>query len=68
MSYENKHGEIIDVPVKLNLKNFMIDENNPIDMECFIYNNEIKKKNIKLIIRDHYDTNLYCESDVITVV
>lgn len=68
MSYENKQGEIVDVPVKLNLKNFMIDENNPIDMECFIYNNDIKKKNIKLIIRDHYDTNLYCESDVITVV
>ena len=37
ISYESKNGEIIEVPAKLNLKNFMIDETNPIDFECFVY-------------------------------
>ena len=68
MSYENKKEEITEIPVKLNLKNFMIDENNPIDFDCFVYNNKIEQKKIKLVIRDHYDKNLYCESDVITIV
>ena len=68
MSYEDKAGNIIDVPIKLNLKNFMIDENNPIDFTCFVYNGIINKKQIKLIIKDHYNKNIMAESDIITIV
>lgn len=68
MSYENKKGEITDIPVKLNLKNFMIDETNPIDFKCFVYDNNIPTKKVKLIIRDHYNKNLFAESDIITIV
>ena len=53
---------------KYDEEEFMIDENNPVEFECFVYNNTIQKKKIKLVIRDHYDNNLYAESKEITIV
>ena len=68
ISYEDKTGKLQEIPAKLNLKNFQIDENNPIDFECFVYNNEIKSKNIKMVLRDHHNINNICISKEITIV
>ena len=68
ISYEDKFGKLIEIPAKLNLKNFQIDETNPIEFECFVYNNDIKTKKIKLILRDHHNINNICVSEEITIV
>lgn len=67
ISYEY-NGEIKDIPCKINLKNFMIDETNPIEFECFVYPTKVSFKNVKLILRDHYNNNNICTSDSITIV
>jgi hypothetical protein len=68
ITYEDKSGKIIEIPAKLNLKNFQIDEINPIDFECFVYNNTVNFKNIKLVLRDHHNVQNICVSDEITIV
>ena len=68
ISYENKSGEIQEVSAKINLKNFMIDETNPIEFKCFVYPQNVNYKNIKLILRDHHNIKNICVSDQITIV
>ena len=68
ITYEDKHGQLIEVPAKLNLKNFQIDEINPIEFECFVYNNIVNYKTVKLILRDHHNVKNICISDTITIV
>lgn len=46
----------------------MIDENNPIEFECFVYPRNVNTKTIKLILRDHYNTENKCVSDSILIV
>lgn len=68
ISYESKNGQIIEVPAKLNLKNFMIDETNPIEFECFVYSGNINAKPVKLVLRDHHNLENICVSDQILIV
>lgn len=68
ISYEDNKGQLKEVPAKLNLKNFMIDENNPIEFECFVYPRKVNTKTVKLILRDHYNTENKCVSDSILIV
>lgn len=67
ITYEDKHGNFVEIPAKLNLKNFQIDEINPIEFDCFVYNNEINYKKIKLVLRDHHnkDRKVYGEPIII---
>lgn len=67
ITYEDKHGNFVEIPAKLNLKNFQIDEVNPIEFDCFVYNNEINYKKIKLVLRDHHnkDRKVYGEPIII---
>ncbi len=67
ITYEDKHGNFVEIPAKLNLKNFQIDEINPIEFDCFVYNNEINYKKVKLVLRDHHnkDRKVYGEPIII---
>lgn len=49
---EDKTGKLIEIPVVLNLKNNMIDLDNPADFKCFVYVNDVNPRMIDLIIRD----------------
>lgn len=55
ITYEDKNRNLVEIPGKLNLKNYQIDEINPIEFECFVYNNEINYKTVKLVLRDHHN-------------
>lgn len=68
ISYEDKDGSIQEINAKLNLKNFMIDENDPIDFKCFVYNKPVTSKKIRLVLRDHHNFDNTCTSDWITIV
>jgi len=46
----------------------MIDETNPIEFKCFVYPREVNTKQVKLILRDHYNTENKCISDSILIV
>ena len=49
---EDKTGKLIEIPVVLNLKNNMIDLDNPADFKCFVYVNDVNPRMVDLIIRD----------------
>lgn len=68
ITYEDKHGNFVEIPAKLNLKNFQIDEINPIEFDCFVYNNEINYKKIKLVLRDHHNKDRKVYGDPIIIV
>jgi hypothetical protein len=68
ITYESKAGTLIEIPAKINLKNFQIDEINPIEFECFVYNNDINYKEIKLVLRDHYNTKNICVGENIIII
>jgi len=53
ISYEDSKGMIKDKPVKLNILNNALDENDPIEMDEFIYSKEYTFTRLKLFIRDH---------------
>lgn len=53
LSYENKHGEIIDKEFFINIKNGAVDEASPIHIEPFVYDGELKFKRINIIVRCH---------------
>ncbi len=63
ISYEDKTGNIKEIPAKLNLKNYQIDELNPIEFNCFAYNNDINFKKVKLILRDHHNKDRIAETE-----
>ena len=68
ITYEDKHGNFVEIPAKLNLKNFQIDEINPIEFDCFVYNNEINYKKVKLVLRDHHNKDRKVYGDPIIIV
>lgn len=63
INYEYK-GKIIEIPIKINLLNNMININNPIEFKPFVYRNKINPIKIDLIIKDsyHYSTMLKMEN------
>ena len=68
IEYEDLNGKIIQVPAKLNLHNFMIDENDPIEFDCFVYKNSVVSRKIHLILRDHHSIDNKAISEVVTIV
>lgn len=53
-TYEDpESGEIIEHSLKINLYNGMVDEENPICMNPFVYNGKVPYTNIELGVRDH---------------
>ena len=68
ISYVNKNDEIVETNAVLNLSNFMIDEQIPMEFECFAYDKEIKPLKIRLIVKDHCEKNLKAISPWFTVI
>lgn len=68
ISYENKNGYIQEYPAVVNLHNYMVNPMNGLDFKCFVYENDIDSKKIRVIIRDHNNRKAYAESDWFTVV
>jgi hypothetical protein len=68
MSFLNKDDMIEEHDITVNLYNFMVDEMNPVDFECFAYNNTIDAKRIRLIVKDHYQKENKVVSDWITII
>lgn len=68
ITYEDKNGSFVEIPAKLNLKNYQIDEIEPIQFDCFVYNNEINYKKIKLVLRDHHNKDRKVYGDPIIIV
>lgn len=68
IEYEDKNGEIQEVEAKLNLKNNMIDEFDPIEFKCFVFNGNVDSKSIRFILRDHNQTANLVVSPYITIV
>ena len=68
ISYVNKNDEIVETNAVLNLSNFMIDEQIPMEFECFAYDKEIKPLRIRLIVKDHCEKNLKAVSPWFTVI
>ena len=58
LSFEISDDKIKDVPVKLNILNGAIDTENPIEMDCFVYPNDVETKKIQLFVRDHERPNI----------
>ena len=46
----------------------MIDEQIPMEFECFAYDKEIKPLKIRLIVKDHCEKNLKAISPWFTVI
>lgn len=57
LSYMNKKNELEEQEIKINLLNYMINEEDPMSFDSFIYNNDINFKNINLIIQDADNEN-----------
>lgn len=53
LSYQKQDGDIIEKDILINLNNYSVDSENPVEMEDFIYSGEFGYKEIKLYIRDH---------------
>lgn len=68
IAYENLAGRIIEYPAKVNLHNFMVQPVDGVKFECFVYENNIDAKRVKIIVRDHNNRNAYAESEWFTVV
>lgn len=68
MSFLNKDDVIEEHGITVNLYNFMVDEMNPVDFECFAFNNTIDAKKIRLIVKDHYQKENEVVSDWITII
>ena len=68
IEYEDKDGSLMQIPAKLNLKNFMIDEDDPIEFKCFVYKNKITYKTLHLILRDHHNIDIKVESEPIIII
>lgn len=68
LSYENLSGRIQEYPAHINLHNHMVAPVGGVDFECFVYENEIDAKRVRIIIRDHNERDVYVTSEYFTVV
>lgn len=57
LSYEVK-DKLKETPIKINITNNAVDEDNPVQIKPFIYKNKYQYKKIKLFIRDHYNNDI----------
>ena len=68
LSYENLSGRIQEYPAHINLHNHMVAPVGGVDFDCFVYENEIDAKRVRIIIRDHNERDVYVTSEYFTVV
>lgn len=54
LSYLNSRNKIEDVPIKINLKNGMVDEESPLEFKSFVYKNTLNPLKISLKVADSY--------------
>jgi hypothetical protein len=66
ISYEDKHGNINETEITFNIKNGMIDEDQPVAcMNPFKYDKEFNYKKIKLYVKDTVNNKFtYLSKDV----
>ena len=68
ISYENRKGNIVEIPAKIHLRNFMIDPTLGIEFECFPFENDITSHKVKLIVKDHSKKENKVVSNWFTVI
>ena len=68
ISYVTRTGEIKEYPAVINTRNYMIDSELGIEFNCFVYENDVDAKRIKIVVQDHYEKSNKLESDWISVL
>lgn len=68
LSYEDLKNVVIEIPFKFNILNNMIDMSNPIEMDSFVYNNDIACLKIDLVVADHHDKTKQVKMTNITII
>lgn len=68
ISYENKDGRIIEYPAIVNLHNYMVNPVAGLDFKCFVYENEIDSKKVRIIVRDHNNKDAFAMSEWFMIV
>lgn len=58
ISYQSSDGDIIEEPIKINLKNYSVDADNPVEMEDFVINENYNYREIQLYVRDHNNPSI----------
>lgn len=58
LTYQKSDGDIIEKDIKINLNNYSVDSENPVNMEDFVYNGDFEYRQIKLYVRDHNNPSI----------
>lgn len=68
ISYENLSGRIIEYPARVNLHNYMISPVGGVDFKCFVYENNVDAKRVRVIVQDHNNKSARASSEWFTIV
>lgn len=68
LSYLNNKNKIEDVPIKINLKNGMVDEEKPLEFKSFVYKNALNPLKIDLKVSDSYHSETNFIMNNITIL